>query len=81
MRPSGKAVLVSNSRSSGWQHLGTVNGVTDIASGLFIPVLLFGSTVVVLQLAWACLILCYFLSPCNECFESMCFSTKPDTKC
>lgn len=72
MRPRGKAMLVSNYRSSGWQHLWTVQGVRDSASGLFIPVLLFDSMVVVLQLALACLVLCYFLSPCNECFESIC---------
>lgn len=70
IRPSGKAVLVSNSCSSGWQHLRTVKGARDIASGLFVPVWLFGSMVLVLQLAWDCLILCYFLSPCNEHFES-----------
>lgn len=45
IRPSGKAVLVSNSCSSGWQHLRTVKGARDIASGLFVPVWLFGSMV------------------------------------
>lgn len=54
-----------------------------IAGGLFIPLRLFGSMVVVLQLAWACWIVCYFLSPCNERFESTCLlsTAKPDTKC
>lgn len=58
--------------------LRTVKGVGDTASALFIPVLLFGSMVVVLHLAWTCAI--FYLLAMKVLNQSV-FPTKPDTKC
>lgn len=67
-------MLVSKSCSSGWQHLQTITGARDIASDLFIPLLLLASVGYLHGFAAYPGPFCFmlFLSPCNETFESIC---------